>query len=176
MEIAGVLNDSFHSEGSEVDVYVEDQKDASVASLEQDSVNTTMHTVEENSLVVAGPKPEQNDNGVVIKFPTCDEPDINNNSISKQLLEKTTNNSFYKCETCLKSFKKRYRLKNHIETVHNSVRYICEYCAKLYKSKTALDTHKRIKHTHKAIYCCKVCNKNFMDKHLYVGHISKHDG
>ena len=53
------------------------------------------------------------------------------------------------CNICHKTFKNKYILKTHIETMHNEnrSRFQCEHCGKTFLSKYYLAKHISIKHS-----------------------------
>ena len=53
------------------------------------------------------------------------------------------------CNICHKTFKNKYILKTHIETMHNEnrIRFHCERCGKTFLSKYYLAKHISIKHS-----------------------------
>ena len=198
MEIPGTLDDSFLSVGSEVYIYNSD--DQTLKSDEPDTMSTLLQPVDKTSDVHQSHvtrKSTEEDSHLQSQLPECieNETDTNNNCISKKkchLCDYGTHSKYlmakhrrlqhkecdhqYRCKTCYKVFQERYLLKNHVDAKHKGIKWICEFCAKSYEGKGALEVHKRKRHINNAIYKCNTCHKSFMDKYLYIGHISTHDG
>ena len=197
MEIPKTLDDSFLSVGSEVDTSNTDGQ--TLKSDEPDTMGKPLQTGDKTSVVHQSDvtrKSTEEDSHLQSQLPKCNEnkTDTNNNCISKQkchLCDYATNfkslmakhrrqqhkeyNDQYRCETCNKGFPERYLLRNHVDAKNKGIKWICEFCAKSYEGKGALEVHKRKRHINDAIYKCNTCHKSFMDKHLYIGHVSKHD-
>ena len=198
MEIPGHLDDSCLRVGSEEDMHNSDGQ--TLKSDEPDTMGKPLQTGDKTSAVHQSDvtrKSTEEESHSKSQLPKCNEnkTDTNNNCISKQkchLCDYATNfkslmakhrrqqhkeyNDQYRCETCNKGFPERYLLRNHVDAKHKGIKWICEFCAKSYEGKGALEVHKRKCHINDAIYKCKTCHKSFMDKHLYIGHVSKHDG
>lgn len=76
----------------------------------------------------------------------------------------------YKCSVCNKSWKNECDLRNHMkEHTDKKKRYICSYCPKSCDRPSDLEKHMRI-HTGEKPFQCKVCEKSFGDKSLYLKH------
>ena len=72
------------------------------------------------------------------------------------------NVNHFECYVCKVSFKEKYKLNRHLETMHNdnSDRYNCPTCGKQFKRKDYLQKHSK---THIKIIC-KICLKHFESK------------
>ena len=75
------------------------------------------------------------------------------------------------CQTCGKSYKAVYDLKEHIRTVHEETKLLCEVCSSSFNTRKSLFRHKRMKHsTPTKLYNCHYCGKVFYEKGHYHGH------
>ena len=64
------------------------------------------------------------------------------------------------CDICLKVFKTKSALTNHIQSVHKEVKYPCDQCGKQFTKKGNLKTH--IQSLHERVkYPCDQCGKQF---------------
>lgn len=82
----------------------------------------------------------------------------------------------YKCSICSHGFPHKYRLKNHIDSVHykiKTIKYVCEHCRRRFSRKTNLKehiyTHIDRYHKHK----CSLCSHGFPFKHRLKRHIDQ---
>jgi len=65
------------------------------------------------------------------------------------------------CNTCLKAFISKQKLRRHIKIVHMGYKpYTCEVCEKGFANKQALNEHMPT-HTGEAAYKCQMCEKSF---------------
>nr|CAI5839217.1 unnamed protein product [Callosobruchus analis] len=123
-----------------------------------------------------------------------EDPKPNSNSNQSQ-------SKSHMCDICLKTFKRREHLGQHIK-LHTGFRpYICEHCNKAFMRKEHLVRHSTLhsgqknytcniceksfsrndnllkhKKTHEkqASYTCEVCQKQFVMKHYYNAHMVVH--
>ena len=164
-----MLDESFLSVGSKVDVYGSDTPHVTQQP-EEGSSNKDSHMQASNKDTYNNLIPKH-------KCHQCDFATTSKYLITKHRRQQHKDKEAqhqYRCDTCSKGFPERYLLKNHVDAKHNGIKWICEFCAKSFEGKGALGVHKRKSHTNDATYKCSTCRKSFMDKNLYVGHISKH--
>jgi len=65
------------------------------------------------------------------------------------------------CNTCLKTFISKQKLRRHIKIVHMGYKpYSCQVCEKGFANKQALNEHMPT-HTGEAAYKCQMCEKSF---------------
>ncbi|MHA2297625.1 MAG: C2H2-type zinc finger protein [Candidatus Hodarchaeales archaeon] len=108
------------------------------------------------------------------------ELQVNKQNISRKdnVSEKCVKESGSKfvCDLCSSEYSSKYRLQEHIRTVHEGIRYRCELCNKDYADRSGLAKH--IKNVHENIrYHCKQCNKEFQTPSGLSRHLkSIHEG
>ncbi|XP_077291617.1 uncharacterized protein LOC143915064 [Arctopsyche grandis] len=95
--------------------------------------------------------------------------------ILKQHISIHTSEKRHKCETCSKSFFKRSNLINHIR-IHNGEKpYKCERCSKCFVTTSSLNKHMKL-HTGEKPHKCEICSKSFVAKGILKYHIKSHTG
>lgn len=78
------------------------------------------------------------------------------------------------CEICLKSFKRREHLGQHIK-LHTGFRpYICEHCQKSFMRKEHLMRHSTL-HSGQKNYTCNICEKSFSRNDNLLKHKKTHE-
>ena len=83
----------------------------------------------------------------------------------------------HECDTCGKSYSALYDLKEHVKTVHGNDKLLCESCPFSCRSRKTLFRHRSMEHSANAkSYTCLYCNKIFLEKEHYHGHINGHTG
>ncbi|XP_060532918.1 zinc finger protein 616-like [Cylas formicarius] len=79
----------------------------------------------------------------------------------------------YKCTQCSKSFMRKEHLLRHM-TLHSGIRnYECDICNKCFSRNDNLLKHKKT-HDKQSSYTCEVCRKVFVMKHYYQAHKNTH--
>ena len=78
------------------------------------------------------------------------------------------------CNICNKQFRSTYYLKQHLQS-HVSP-HVCEYCSMRFTTKNGLKFHIKKIHLLTAAYECPVCNKSYVARSNYEGHINAHRG
>jgi len=81
----------------------------------------------------------------------------------------------FKCQFCLKSFKKKLDLIRHERTHTGEKPFQCEICKKTFAQKGDLVRHERI-HTGEKPFKCGVCSKKFPDLGNLNRHLKIHTG
>ena len=83
------------------------------------------------------------------------------------------------CLVCDKTFKQKYTLDRHIETIHmqnSGAIFQCETCSKSFRRKDKLQSHKRTHLLAAPRIICELCQKEFATKDDLRAHrISYHE-
>ena len=96
-------------------------------------------------------------------------------AITEEAFENISSEKPYKCQYCVKEFRKKKQLRKH-ELIHNGEKpYSCTYCSKTFSRKTHLKRHEMI-HTGEISYSCKTCYKGFNDASNLKRHEMIHTG
>jgi uncharacterized Zn-finger protein len=78
------------------------------------------------------------------------------------------------CAECRKSFATRAFLQAHLRS-HSSVKpFKCDSCLKDFKSKHSLNEHVLLKHKGEKVFGCSVCDEQFNSKHMRAVHERLH--
>ncbi|XP_041986010.1 zinc finger protein 468-like isoform X2 [Aricia agestis] len=83
-----------------------------------------------------------------------------------------THNIPYTCDYCLKEWKSKSRLLDHIKSVHVEKQFGCDICSKMFTNKAALFSH-TIVHTGDRPFSCDICGKSFAHRSTLYNH-NKH--
>lgn len=81
----------------------------------------------------------------------------------------------FTCTPCNFSFKRRWQLRKHNETVHKkekSKKFLCKICSWVGKSKEKLEAHKRLCVTN--VFQCDICKKMYGAKSSLEYHMTAH--
>ena len=80
----------------------------------------------------------------------------------------------YTCEECRKSFGTRAVWQTHLRS-HSSMKpFKCGSCLKDFKSKHSLNEHVLLKHKGEKVFGCSVCGEQFSSKHMRAVHERLH--
>ncbi|XP_045190357.2 zinc finger protein 1 homolog isoform X2 [Mercenaria mercenaria] len=82
--------------------------------------------------------------------------------------------SSVKCSKCEKSFAAVYDLRQHFRSIHEGLKLLCEICSKWFNNRYNLRRHFLMEHSKKFKYKCTFCEKQFIEKLCYLGHVNKH--
>lgn len=77
------------------------------------------------------------------------------------------------CIICSKIFATKFKLTQHMRTLHHKVHLLCEICKKVFKTKENLAQHQR-SHTGERPYKCKICHKRFNHSSYINIHMRTH--
>jgi uncharacterized Zn-finger protein len=109
------------------------------------------------------------------------EPKLSELTNSKRPTKKaktSTEQETFECRECEKTFKKKYRLRQH-QLTHSSSSYTLKCpepgCKSLFNKKYNLERHKLI-HTGEKPFKCPLCDENFRVEHHLIPHINSHKG
>lgn len=80
----------------------------------------------------------------------------------------------HKCKTCDKIFNTKYRLEQHILTVHEKKRFKCDQCPRKYARPSLLKYHKKVVHSEEVI--CELCHKASKNKLALLMHKRTYHG
>lgn len=79
-----------------------------------------------------------------------------------------------KCPYCLREFKRKHHLKDHVKTVHEGIRpYQCTYCDRSFGLSKTLRVH-LMGHTNKRPFDCNICQKTFRQIAELNRHLKNH--
>ncbi|XP_035712326.1 gastrula zinc finger protein XlCGF8.2DB-like [Folsomia candida] len=85
-------------------------------------------------------------------------------------MDPTRENGF-KCSTCFKTFRTKYRLKCHMGTHNAVVKLKCEICGNIFKTPRTLSTHIKMHHTSRDRPSCDICHRVFYTSETLRRHI-----
>ncbi|XP_072380082.1 uncharacterized protein [Diabrotica undecimpunctata] len=94
---------------------------------------------------------------------------------NKKRVEKHSGKQSYECETCLKSFSRRYALKVHSRTHTGEKPYNCKICFKSFSQSCDVKNHMTM-HTGEKPYQCEICLTSFTRSGSLKQHIRLHTG
>ncbi|XP_063544632.1 zinc finger protein 25-like [Cydia strobilella] len=123
------------------------------------------------------------------------EPNNSQYEISTNILKENSDIDEYVCDTCRKTFHRKYNLIRHIQNTHTQTNskiikskltvyecnkedkktYPCDTCGIHFTQKVYLITHKRI-HTAERPYSCNLCEKRFKTSGYLKVHERVHTG
>ncbi|XP_063631318.1 zinc finger protein 271-like [Cydia splendana] len=123
------------------------------------------------------------------------EPNNSNYKVSTNVSKDNSDIDEYVCDTCRKTFRRKYDLIRHIQNTHtqtsskiikttptvyecnkvDKITYPCDTCGIHFTQKVYLITHKRI-HTDKRPYSCNICEKRFKTSGCLKIHERVHTG
>lgn len=75
------------------------------------------------------------------------------------------------CETCGKSFKKMFKLKEHMLTHSDERSFLCNQCGQGFKTKTSLRLHE-LRHAPEKPFQCEECPKSYYQAKELKQHVS----
>ena len=81
------------------------------------------------------------------------------------------------CNYCLKKFKNKKNMVDHVRMIHQKCpkKYQCEACDKSYMSEAALQYHTDVSHSDSSSVKCSLCDKTFGHKTSLVRHMKIHN-
>ena len=122
-------------------------------------------------IITSTPKKKQN-----VQLHKCNQCNFQTPSAGNLCRHKRNKhlNIVYTCETCNGRFKSMYMLKQHVRSLHRGEKLMCELCSKSFNFRSALSKHKRAVHDNRFRFQCRFCEKKFVDKGHYQGHINTH--
>ena len=87
-------------------------------------------------------------------------------------MDRTSKTSFdLTCHICLRNFKNKYRLGDHMLTHDDKNPFYCSICEKGFTRKGTYDQHVLLKHSDlQEFYTCDECNQNFSSRSNLEGH------
>ena len=94
----------------------------------------------------------------------CQKELKNQHSLKSHIREvhaEKVEDEIFRCEECLKIFKKKKDLRGHKYAAHKVDVRICEVCSGEYKNQTALKQHLRLVHGPTETVSCELCFKSF---------------
>lgn len=101
---------------------------------------------------------------------TCNDTDL---STERSLPVLNDNGSIKKCPFCNKIFKKKFNLKQHLNTHTNERPLKCSQCEKRFNDRSSMNKHTRSVHANFKPHVCHECGKNFSStSHLLEHHAS----
>ena len=76
------------------------------------------------------------------------------------------------CDQCDKTFDRPTRLEDHINGIHKKQPYVCDICKKTFSFRELIQFHIEKVHSGNSrdIYCCHVCDKEFLKKIEFKKH------
>jgi hypothetical protein len=88
-----------------------------------------------------------------------------------------TDSESYPCHLCLKPFKSKAGLDQHIRVLHQKIKaFSCHFCGKAFGYKKTLDCHISVLHENSGAFPCELCGKKFgMKSTLRQHRTSVHD-
>ena len=102
--------------------------------------------------------------------------DNENNSNLSEIQQSTfTDKNSFRCDTCGKNFKQRFRWQRHLRIHTHKRTFACKACGKVFAKSSNLKVHMRI-HTGEKPYSCKTCGKNFRYSSALKVHMRIHTG
>ena len=94
-------------------------------------------------------------------------------------IDSVHNNILHQCTECTKSYSSKYDLQQHTRALHGEQKILCEYCSQMFNNRYSIMRHCAVAHkdvyeTTLKSYECPQCQKKFVDKRNFQGHINKH--
>src|SRR5690348_8453037 len=90
----------------------------------------------------------------------------------KEVKDKATDVSTYKCHVCARVFQSHSSLHDHMKnTGHEQKVHSCGVCNKKFQNNHSLRDHMKSTGHEQKTYSCGVCNKNFQNNHSLRDHI-----
>ncbi|XP_074479123.1 uncharacterized protein LOC141760334 isoform X2 [Sebastes fasciatus] len=86
-----------------------------------------------------------------------------------------TGKQSFKCDTCGKDFKVKFKLQIHMRTHTGERPYSCKTCGKKFSQTSSLKTHMGT-HTGEKPYSCITCGKDFITQSELTVHMRVHTG
>ena len=80
----------------------------------------------------------------------------------------------FQCQLCPRVFNRKYRLNEHVQSIHMGNLFKCDYCTKEFTTATGLANHTKA-HTGNFKYCCEQCGAGFVYKPQFVAHVNRHN-
>nr|CAH7712292.1 unnamed protein product [Callosobruchus chinensis] len=150
--------------------------DNSILSMNLNEGNQTEYTNLVNAVAPSeDPKPNSNSNQSPSKSHMCDIclKTFKRREHLGQHIKLHTGFRPYICEQCNKAFMRKEHLVRH-STLHSGQKnYTCNICEKSFSRNDNLLKHKKT-HEKQASYTCEVCQKQFVMKHYYNAHMVVH--
>ena len=94
------------------------------------------------------------------------------NKISESMKIEAAVDHKYKCNVCLRDFRRSNNLSRHIKVVHEKKKdFKCDVCNKEFGTKDKFKMHALLQHNSLKKSQCGSCNRNFKSKHFLDRHI-----
>ncbi|XP_037614665.1 uncharacterized protein LOC119481630 isoform X2 [Sebastes umbrosus] len=100
---------------------------------------------------------------------------VNNSNLLQIHRATNTGKQSFKCDTCGKEFKFKFKLQRHMRTHTGEKPFVCKTCGKRFSHKTSLKIHIRT-HTGEKPFTCKTCGKGFIQTSQLTVHMRTHTG
>ena len=190
-----MMNPELLYEGQNLDSYEGNQNGAyphsngsEVINNEIDVVNTTQNVAaesdSENLESLKSPKEEQSEEALLaldaetielLKCSICKEiiPLV---EVRKHTADHFASTLEHICDTCGKSFKEGFALKNHMRFHTGEKPFQCAYCDRSFSIVESLRHHERIKHTKVGLQHCDTCGQQFASVRGLKSHMNLKHG
>ncbi|XP_030263869.1 zinc finger protein 721-like [Sparus aurata] len=97
----------------------------------------------------------------------------NNFNLSEIQQSAPTDKKSFRCDTCGKDFKQRFRWQRHLRIHTHKRTFACKACGRVFAKSSNLKVHMRI-HTGEKPYSCKTCGKDFRYSNALKVHMRIH--